>query len=203
MHNEATVLLCEDDPDDVLLTQIAFEKARLANPLQIVRDGEEAIAYIKGEGQFADRTRFPLPILILLDLKMPKLDGFHVLGWLRGQPELDKVCVAIMTSSDHDPDMTRAHELGADSYLIKPPDAEALLGLVQRLRAYWLILKDLRATAKRGQTDSRTAIREENSKFHCGEHHGHVKRHWLEHQKHTQTRSSYVEKGIDCGRRSE
>jgi CheY-like chemotaxis protein len=63
----------------VLLTQIAFEKARLANPLQIVRDGEEAIAYLRGEGRFADRTRVPLPILVLLDLKMPKLDGFHVL----------------------------------------------------------------------------------------------------------------------------
>ncbi len=142
MYNEATVLLCEDDPDDVLLTQIAFEKARLANPLQIVRDGEEAIAYLKGEGHFADRTRFPLPILVLLDLKMPKIDGFRVLEWLRGQPGLDRVCVAIMTSSDHDPDITRAYELGADSYLIKPPNAEALLALVQRLQAYWLILKD-------------------------------------------------------------
>jgi CheY-like chemotaxis protein len=142
VHYEATVLLCEDDPDDVLLTEIAFEKARLANPLQIARDGEEAIAYLKGEGRFADRTRFPLPILLLLDLKMPKLDGFHVLQWLRGQPELNRVAVAIMTSSDHDPDVSRAYELGADSYLIKPPDAGALLALVQRLRAYWLILNE-------------------------------------------------------------
>lgn len=142
MHYEATVLLCEDDPDDVLLTQIAFEKARLANPLQVVRDGEEVIAYLQGDGRFANRTRFPLPILLLLDLKMPKLDGFHVLEWLRGQPGLDRMCVAIMTSSDHDPDISRAYELGADSYLIKPPDAEALLALVQRLQAYWLILKD-------------------------------------------------------------
>lgn len=142
MHNEATILLCEDDTDDVLLTQIAFEKARVANPLQVVRDGEEAIAYLKGEGPFANRARFPLPILLLLDLKMPKLHGFHVLGWLRDQTSLDPVCVAIMTSSDHDPDIARAYELGADSYLIKPPDAEALLALVQRLRAYWLIVKD-------------------------------------------------------------
>lgn len=87
MHYEATVLLCEDDPHDVLLTQIAFEKARLANPLQIVRDGEEAIAYLRGDGPFANRTRFPFPILLLLDLKMPKLDGFYVLQWLREQPE--------------------------------------------------------------------------------------------------------------------
>jgi CheY-like chemotaxis protein len=142
VHYEATVLLCEDDPDDVLLTQIAFEKARLANPLQIARDGEEAIAYLNGDGRFAERARFPLPILVLLDLKMPKLDGFHVLQWLRSQRELDRLAVAIMTSSDHDPDISRAYELGADSYLIKPPDAEALLALVQRLRAYWLILNE-------------------------------------------------------------
>jgi len=117
VHYETTVLLCEDGPDDVLLTEIAFEKARLANPLRIARDGEAAIAYLKGEGRFADRTRFPLPILVLLDLKMPKLGGFHVLQWLRSHPELDRLAVAIMTSSDHDPDVSRAYELGADSYL--------------------------------------------------------------------------------------
>lgn len=146
MHYKATVLLCEDDPDDVLLTQIAFEKARLANPLQIAHDGEEAIAYLQGEGRFVDRTRFPLPILVLLDLKMPKLDGFYVLEWLRKQPNLNRLPVAIMTSSDHDPDISRAYQLGADSYLTKPPDAEALHALVQRLHAYWLILNEPHGT---------------------------------------------------------
>jgi len=136
----ATVLLAEDDPDDVLLTQIAFEKARLVNPLQVVRDGEEAMAYFRGEGRFADRHKYPIPILLLLDLNMPKISGFQVLEWLRSQPAFNQVSVAIMTSSDHDPDVTRAYELGADSYLAKPPDAEALLALVQRLHAYWLIL---------------------------------------------------------------
>src|SRR3989442_4741772 len=103
----ATVLLAEDDPDDVLLTQIAFERARLANPLQVVRDGEEAIAYLSGEGAFDDRDRFPSPILLLLDLKMPKVDGFQVLEWLRSQPRLRQLPVAIMTSSDHDPHISR------------------------------------------------------------------------------------------------
>ena len=140
MLDQATVLLAEDDPDDVLLTHIAFEKARLANPLQIVRDGEEAIAYLRGDGKFADRTKYPLPILLLLDLKMPKVHGFQVLEWLRRQPLLGRLPVAVMTSSDHDPHVARAYELGADSYLIKPPDAEALLALVQRLHAYWLIV---------------------------------------------------------------
>jgi len=138
----ATVLLAEDDPDDVLLTQIAFEKARLANPLVVVRDGEEVISYLKGEGGYGDREKYPIPILLLLDLKMPKINGFQVLEWLQTRPELSGVAVAIMTSSDSDPDMTRAYQLGASSYLVKPPDAEALLALVQRLHAYWLILDE-------------------------------------------------------------
>ena len=142
MTDRATVLLAEDDPDDVLLTQIAFERARLANPLQVVRDGEETIAYLKGEGVFADRERYPFPILLLLDLKMPKVDGFQVLEWLRSQPEHLQLPVAIMTSSDHDPDMTRASDLGADSYLIKPPNAITLLELVQRMHGYWLIVNE-------------------------------------------------------------
>jgi CheY-like chemotaxis protein len=79
---------------------------------------------------------------LLLDLKMPKINGFQVLEWLRGQPELARIPVAVMTSSDSDPDMTRAYQLGASSYLVKPPDAGALLALVQRLHAYWLILDE-------------------------------------------------------------
>ena len=142
MMEKATVLLAEDDPDDILLTHIAFEKARLANPLQVVRDGEEAIAYLKGEGRFADRIRYPFPILLLLDLKMPKLHGFQVLEWLKREPSLHRLPVAVMTSSCDDPHIAKAYELGADSYLIKPPDAEALLALVQRLHAYWLIVNE-------------------------------------------------------------
>src|SRR5690242_2884467 len=142
MIGDATVLLAEDDPDDILLTQIAFEKARLANPLQVVQDGDEAISYLRGQGKFADRTQFPVPILLLLDLKMPKTNGFQVLEWLRKQSEFSRLPVAIMTSSDHDPHISRAYQLGADSYLRKPPDAAALLALVQRLHAYWLIVNE-------------------------------------------------------------
>ncbi len=142
MTDNPTILLAEDDPDDVLLTQIALRKARLANPLQVVRDGEEAIAYLTGDGLFADRSQYPLPMLLLLDLKMPKVTGFEVLDWLRKQPRLGRMPVAVMSSTEHDPHIARAYELGADSYLIKPPDAEALLGLVQRLQAFWLIVNE-------------------------------------------------------------
>ncbi len=142
MTDNPTILLAEDDPDDVLLTQIALRKARLANPLQVVRDGEEAIAYLTGDGLFANRSQYPLPMLLLLDLKMPKVTGFEVLDWLRKQPILGRMPVAVMSSSEHDPHITQAYELGADSYLIKPPDAEALLGLVQRLQAFWMIVNE-------------------------------------------------------------
>jgi CheY-like chemotaxis protein len=142
MTDRATVLLAEDDPDDICLTQLAFKKGRLANPLQVVRDGAEAIAYLEGEGRYADRHRYPLPILLLLDLKMPRVNGFQVLEWLQKHPVMYRLPVAVLTSSDHDPYVQRAFELGADSYLVKPPNAETLLALVQRLHAYWLILNE-------------------------------------------------------------
>ena len=140
MWDVTTVLLAEDDPDDILITQIAFKKARLANPLQVVRDGEQAISYLKGEGRFADRMVYPVPLLLLLDLNMPKVSGFEVLEWMQGHPESERVPVAVLTSSDHDPYAERAFELGAESYLVKPPNAQDLLALVQRLHAHWLIV---------------------------------------------------------------
>lgn len=134
------VLLAEDDPDDVLLTQLAFERARLANPLAVVRDGEEAVAYLQGQGDYGDRRHYPFPLLLLLDLKMPKLDGFQVLEWIRDQRFSEHLPVAVMTASDFDPDIQRAYELGADSYLLKPPNASRLLELVQRIHGYWMIV---------------------------------------------------------------
>src|SRR5258708_8442842 len=113
MKESQTVLLVEDDPDDVLLTQIAFEKARLANPLQIARDGAEAISYLDGEGHYADRYRFPLPILILMDLQMPRATGSQVLEWLHDHPALPDIPVTILTSSDHDPYVDPAYELAS------------------------------------------------------------------------------------------
>ena len=123
----------------MLLTQLALRKARLANPLRTVRDGTEAIAYLEGQGIYADRRAYPFPMLLLLDLNMPKINGFEVLSWLRSRPSYCHLMVAISTDSDKGPDVRRAYELGADSYLLKPPNSEALLALVQRLKAYWAI----------------------------------------------------------------
>lgn len=134
------MLLVEDDPNDILLIQRAFAKACLVNPLKVVRDGEQAINYLSGTGDFADRGRYPLPSLILLDLKLPRKSGLEVLEWLRQQPMLKQTPVIVLTSSKESSDVSRAYDLGANSYLIKPVGFEGLLELVKSIGMYWMIL---------------------------------------------------------------
>src|SRR5437879_4965922 len=97
--HHSTILLAEDNEDDILLMQRAFAKARLANPLRVVHDGDEAIRYLTGEEPYADRHENPFPLMMLLDLHLPKVDGFEVLHWLRDKPELDGLIVVVLTSS--------------------------------------------------------------------------------------------------------
>ena len=137
-----TILLVEDDPNDVLLIRRAFGKSDVANPIQVVGDGEEAIAYLSGRGPCADRERYPLPVLLLLDLKLPRKSGFEVLEWLRQQRGLKRLPVAVLTSSAETPDINRAYDLGANSYLVKPVRFEGLLRMVQTLNLYWLIINE-------------------------------------------------------------
>ncbi|MBI2951605.1 response regulator, partial [bacterium] len=132
----APVLLVEDDPNDVLLIQRAFRKANLLNPVQVVGDGEEAIAYLSGQGVYADRERHPLPILILLDLKLPRKSGHEVLAWLRRQPELKRLPAVVLTSSREAADVNRVYDLGANSYLVKPVAFDDLLKMTQTLHMY-------------------------------------------------------------------
>jgi CheY-like chemotaxis protein len=133
-----TILLVEDDPNDVLLMQRAFRKANLTNPLHVARDGLEAIEYLSHQGKFTDATRYPAPTLILLDLKMPRKNGFEILEWLRQQPGLKRTVAVVLSSSDERADINRAYDLGANSYLVKPGDFEALVELVTTLASYWL-----------------------------------------------------------------
>src|SRR5689334_12002269 len=114
MIDDGLILVVEDDPNDVLLIQRAFRKAGLKNELRIVGDGEEAIAYLKGEGEFCKRDRFPLPFMILLDLKMPGTDGFEVLQWIRRTPNVRRCLVVVLTSSNRQGDVDKAYELGAN-----------------------------------------------------------------------------------------
>lgn len=144
----ATILVVEDNPDDVFLLQRAFRKANLTNPVQVVGDGQAAIDYLGGAPPYADRGTHPLPALILLDLKLPKRSGHEVLEWLRAQPGLRRVPVAVLTTSRESPDVTRAYDSGANSYLTKPVDFDALLDLVKAVHGYWLVHNerpDLRA----------------------------------------------------------
>lgn len=134
------ILVVEDDPNDVLLIQRAFAKARILNPVRTVSNGDEAVAYVSGEGQYADREAYPLPVLVLLDLKLPRRSGLEVLGWIRSQPGLKRLPVVVLTSSKESSDINRAYDLGANSYLVKPIGFDSLLELVQSLEVYWMML---------------------------------------------------------------
>lgn len=133
------VLLVDDSEDDALLLGRIFERVGFMAPLQFVRDGEEVIAYLNGAGVYADRTKFPLPTVVLLDLKMPRKSGFDVLTWIRQQPGLKRLCVYILSASSQIDDIKRAYDLGANSYLVKPGTLDELTGMAQGLLA-WLKL---------------------------------------------------------------
>ena len=142
-QNDCVILLAEDDPNDVLLIQRALQRSHIANPLQVVRDGADAVAYLNGDLQYADRERYPLPVLLLMDLKMPRKSGLEVLEWLRQQTGgLRRLPVVVLTSSNQSLDINRAYDLGANSYLVKPAGFDSLLELVKNLDMYWLILNE-------------------------------------------------------------
>ncbi len=140
--SDYTILLVEDDPNDVLLIRRAFEKAGVVNPLSVVSSGEEAVSYLRGEGKYADRREYPLPVIILLDLKMPRMNGFEFLEWLRAEPEFKKLIVVVLTSSRETPDINRAYEVGANSYLVKPVQMDDLIRIVRELHLYWLVMSE-------------------------------------------------------------
>lgn len=137
-----TILLAEDNDDHVLLIKRAFVQARLLNPIQVVSDGEQTIAYLKGEGKYANRDEFPMPGLLLLDLKMPNKDGFDVLEWIRQQPALRDLRVVVLTTSDRIFDVQRAYQLGASSFLTKPLDVRDFVLLGPAVKGFWIWTTD-------------------------------------------------------------
>jgi CheY-like chemotaxis protein len=138
MTNEPfSILHVEDDANDVLLVQRAVRKLNVATRIQSVPDGDRAIAYLSGSDEFTDRDKFPLPNLVLLDLKMPRKSGLEVLAWIRGQPGLRRIVVVIFTSSKHDQDINKAYDLCANSYLVKPVGFDALFETIKSLNHYW------------------------------------------------------------------
>ncbi len=135
-----TILLVEDEENDVFFMQRALKKAAINNPLQIAHDGQEAINYLQGSGEFADRKKYPLPGLVLLDLKLPHVKGLDVLKWIRGYEEVQNIIVIILTSSKLQPDIDEAYRLGANAYLVKPATSDKLADMVTLIKQFWLDL---------------------------------------------------------------
>lgn len=137
---DSGILLVEDDSNDILFIQRAFRRSKLENPIHIVRDGDEAVAYLSGEGKYGNRNLYPLPGMILLDLKLPRRSGLEVLEWLRNQPVLKRIPVVILTSSKENTDVNKAYDIGVNSYLLKPVSYNALNEMIDTLNAFWLRL---------------------------------------------------------------
>lgn len=132
------VLYVEDEENDVLLFQHAMAKAGHLGPIQVATDGQKAIDYLEGAGNFANRDDFPLPCLVLLDLKLPHVPGLDVLKWIRQKGTLS-IPVVILTSSENEDDIAAAYELGANAYLVKPSDTRQLAEVAKAIKDFWLI----------------------------------------------------------------
>ena len=134
------ILLVEDDPNDVFFLQYAFETVGIDYPLQVVGDGQQAINYLSGSGQYADRSKFEMPSLVLLDLKLPVKMGLEVLRWVQTQPQLANLLVVVLTSSSDHNDVEKAYAFGARSYLVKPVSLEKRVEMARLIKMYWLHL---------------------------------------------------------------
>lgn len=145
------VLLAEDNPDYALLVRLAFDAAGATNPLRVVGDGEEAVAYLSGLPPYDDRTRYALPALLITDLKLPRRSGLELLEWLQGRLEFQRIPVVVLTSSTEPDDELRAHELGARFYVVKPLRFQELVVTVRAFAELWLGLEPRRTGAADGR----------------------------------------------------
>ncbi len=137
------ILYAEDDPADAYMMQRAFAKVDPCARLHRASDGEEVVDYLEGKGRYQDRNQFPLPVVLLLDIKMPRRSGLEVLAWLRSQQgELCRIPAVMFTSSRQSQDLARAYELGVNSYLVKPDTLDDLLVIIQSFDQYWLNLNE-------------------------------------------------------------
>jgi CheY-like chemotaxis protein len=138
MTTNKALLLVEDNEDDVFLMKMALKEAEIKNSLHVVEDGQQAIDYLAGVGAYADRQSHPLPAVVLLDLKLPLKSGHEVLAWVRTQSALKDLVVIVLTSSNQPEDLKKSYELGANSYLVKPPTSVQLNDLTAAFKWYWL-----------------------------------------------------------------
>lgn len=138
LQRSKTILLADDDPDDVLLTKLACERSGIAHSMAVVGDGAKAIDYLAGNGEYSDRQTYPLPGLILLDVKMPKLDGLDVLAWIRTQPQFANIPIIMLTNSNEPKDVDRAYRLKVTSYLLKGAKMADFEQAMRVVLKYWL-----------------------------------------------------------------
>jgi CheY-like chemotaxis protein len=136
--NETCILQVEDDANDVFLLQRAFLEVGISNPVQVATDGETAIEYLQGAGVYANRVKYPLPGLVLLNLKLPRISGREVLQWIRSRPGLKRMIVIVFTSAQYAGDIELAYELGASSFVFKPTDFSHYSEIARSLKAWWL-----------------------------------------------------------------
>jgi CheY-like chemotaxis protein len=139
-QGDAVILVVEDNDDDVALIRRAFRETQLPKRVEVARDGGEALDYLLGRPPYDDRKRYPLPRLVILDLKMPRVDGFEVLETAKRASRTKRIPVVILTSSSEQKDIERSYELGANSYLVKPVAFDRFRGVVARIEEYWLEL---------------------------------------------------------------
>lgn len=143
MANDRTILLVEDNPDDELLTLLAFKENEIGNEVIITRDGAEALDFLFGKGKFEGRNTSILPQVVLLDLKLPKVDGLEVLKQIRQNDQTKLLPVVVLTSSKEETDIVKSYESGANSYIQKPVDFEQFSEAIKQLGLYWLLLNEL------------------------------------------------------------
>lgn len=132
------ILIVEDEENDVFFLRRALEKTGIGDPILAVADGQEALDYLSGSGKFADRTAFPFPCFMFLDLKLPQVHGLDVLRWMRSSPSMQSVIVIVLTSSTLHSDIENAYQAGANSYVVKPPNPERLINMAQSFASWWL-----------------------------------------------------------------
>ena len=148
VDNQPVVLVAEDRDEDLFILRRAFEQLGFQTPVQYVHNGEQAIAYLAGEGRFANRVEYPLPNLLLLDLKMPRKNGFEVLQWIQERPELNTLRTVVLTTSDDIFEVNRAYKLGASSFLTKPLNFTEFRDMIQAVHIYWLALNKAAAISR-------------------------------------------------------